>query len=178
MTTSGGYSDVGNYFAGALLTAINQSIESAGLDQPGRQFQLHGTGMVEMDPCDGLLWVRVGDAHATDGSGQQFIESRPDMHVPAFAYVIDAGIVFCREVIDDEGAAPPPEYETEIAVRDGNYRMALLSGLFDYWPDLVKPIAYSRTVSPWAPIGPDGGMSGGLVGMTVIATQLAVPNGL
>ena len=70
--------------------------------------------------------------------------------------------------------------ETAFAQRDGAYRMALYYAAAHLFPDAVRasstlaPVVNARSLSPWAPVGPDGGVSGGLLMMHVITNDIAV----
>lgn len=177
--TSPNYSDIGTWLAQAALDAVQEAIRSAGIDPPATVEIVHGTGVPLTDvSCDGgLLWARVGTAYPSDGSGGQFAEARVDFSLPAWVTAIEVGLLNCRSNIDEDGYAPDADEETEYAQRDGNYRMAMLDGLGGYFPDKIRPCALGMVLEPWAPIGPDGAVSGGIVVVRVITTGLAVAPG-
>jgi hypothetical protein len=168
------YSDVGDWLAGEALVAIAAAIDAAKLTRPKHIYTIHGSGTIVQDPCEGLLWARISNVYPTNGDGKALAEARIDFSIPAWAITVDAGIIWCREVVDEEGSAVDFEYETAIATRDSNYRMTLLDGMSNYFPAAVKPCALGLWLSPWTPIGPDGAWSGGVIAATVITPGLSV----
>lgn len=168
------YTDIGDWLARAALTAVVAAIEAAGLEVPEHAYRMHGSGIVIADPCDGLLWARNVTTYPSDGSGNPYLRATADFSVPAWAHALDVGIVWCRNVVDEDGAAVDFDYETAIAERDSNYRMALIDGIANYFPAEIKGCALGHRISPWTPIGPEGAWSGGLVQDIIITAGLAV----
>jgi hypothetical protein len=68
--------------------------------------------------------------------------------------------------------------ELGYATRDGQLRVALLHALTNLWREALVPplrdVVMAQNIQPWAPIGPDGGYSGGLVVTNVIVGALAL----
>lgn len=172
-----GYSDAANFFATSALVAVEAARRAANpeIAEFGDVFQVGGTSTPFQDPCDGLLYSRVATVYPTAGDGAAFTQVRNDFSLPAWAFAVEVGIMHCRSNIDEDGAAVDPDLEAEYAERDGRYRMVLLDGLSAYFPDEIREAALGLSLSPWAPIGPDGGVSGGLVVVTVISGRLCVP---
>lgn len=171
------YSDLGQWIAEQAIVAVDDAIGEADLDKPGSEFVTHGSGVPIQDVCDGILWARVATVFPTNGDSQPFNQARIGWEFPAWSFSIDVGILFCRTVIDgEEGAAVSDDYEQEIAVRDSAYRMALFDGLAYRLPPIIRDVALGQRLSLWTPIGPEGGTSGGLVNVTVVAASLCVPS--
>lgn len=166
--------DMGNFLAQSLLEAAQDAITAADLKMPRLIMQAGGVGVPTTDPCDGMLWTRVASVFPSTGAGDQFTEARPDWGVPSWAYAIELGVMFCHPVIDSDGDSPDPTIWTGMAGRDGNYRMALLNAMAYLYPPKVKTCAESQRIEPWAPIGPEGGYSGGLLVSYTIANFLGV----
>lgn len=165
--------DHGAFFAESMLAAAVASIDAYNLPQPALATFIAGAGVPVMDACEGLLWTRVDTVYPTDGTGTPFAPTRLDFDLPAWAFPVEMGILWCHQNIDAQGNMTDPALEQQYAQRDGQYRFALLASLAERFPDLAKPWGEGFRVSPWGPIGPEGGYSGGLVIVTVIANQLA-----
>lgn len=162
--------DFGNWLSQQALIAVGASIDALGLDPPGQTMQIGGTSLPIQDVCEHstLLWARVAATFPTNGDGNPFVQARIDFTVPTWAWLIDVGILCCRTVIDAAGAAVDADAETEYAIRDGNYRLALIDGIANRWTAAVQPCALGIKFSPWTPIGPDGGVSGGFLQSTIV----------
>lgn len=166
--------DMGNFLAQSLLEAAQDAITAADLPMPQLIMQAGGTGVPTTDPCDGMLWTRVATVFPSYGDGSQFSEARIDWAVPSWCYPIELGVMFCHPVIDAEGASPDPKIWSGMAARDGDYRMALLDAVAYRYPPKIKTCTEGQRLEPWAPIGPEGGYSGGLLVSYTIANFLAV----
>lgn len=170
--------DVGVTAGAALIDAVLAGMAEMGLDSPGVIEQIAGTGVTPInDPCDGQLWARVGTAFPTDGSGQPYIEPRSDFSIPAWATFVEVGLLWCHNVIDENGDGPPADDMTSYAQRDGQYRSALLLGITSFFPAQMGACLDGFALSPWSPIGPDGGYSGGGIVVTVITNRLVIDDG-
>lgn len=165
--------DLGNTFAQALLEAAQDSITAFDLVMPKIIMQAGGIGVPTTDPCEGMLWTRVASVFPSDGSGVQFTEARVDWGIPSWCWAIELGVMFCHPVIDESGDSPDPTVWASMAQRDGQYRCALQNAMAYLYPPLVKSCAESQRMEPWAPIGPEGGYSGGLLVSYTIANFLA-----
>jgi hypothetical protein len=167
------YGDIASWVADQLLGAVQEAIAAAALVMPANIFLVHGTGTPLQDPCEGMMWARVATSYPTGGDGNPFIAARGDFSIPAWAHPIEVGILHCRPVIDENGAAIDFDAETSIAVRDGDYRMALLDGIANRFPPAVRQCVMATRISGYTPIGPDGGWSGGIVVVTAITSGLS-----
>ena len=166
--------DIGEWAAEQALTAVGESITALELDMPRDIISVGGTGVPVQDVCAGQMFARVGAAFPTLGDGTPFEGARIDGLVPAWAWMLHIGILWCRSVIDPDGEAVSAEKESDYARRDSDYRMALLDGLYGRWGPAIAPCVNGIRWGQWAPIGPDGGVSGGLIEITLVATALAI----
>ena len=116
-------------FAEAVLTASVAAITAEGLPQPGLATFIAGSGVPIGDACEGLLWTRVDTVYPTNGDGNPFTPTRLDFDVPAWAFPIEHGILWCHENLDADGNMTDPALELEYAQRDGQYRYAVLSAV-------------------------------------------------
>ena len=165
-------SDIGNFLAETLLTTVQAQFTTNSLPMPATCMYIAGVSTSVDDCCEGLLWTRVDTVYPTDGSGNPYTQARPDWDIPAWVHPVQCGILNCHLVIDSEGNPIPPDLETQYAVRDGQYRAAILQAITVHYPPLVGPCALGYRISPWTPIGPEGGCSGGLITVNVITTAL------
>lgn len=170
--------DVGSAAAHAIAAAVTATLADYGLEDPGILTIAAGASIPVADACDGMVWVRVAGAMPTDGTGTLFAPSRISWDVPAWAYQIEVGHLWCHQNITAEGGWTDAATETEYADRDGAYREAVLEAVYQRWrpqrPDPLAAAVLGQVLQPWAPIGPDGGYSGGIVVTTVIASALAI----
>jgi hypothetical protein len=171
--------DVGNAIVATLLPCVSQSLADARLDPPAIQAQFTGAGTPIADGCGGVIWSRVTSQYPTDGAGALFTQARVGHEIPAWVFVVELGVMWCHQNIDEAGNFIEPDAESSYGVRDGQYRMALYRAAGYLWPEAVKSSALahvvdSRSVSPWTPIGPEGNISGGLLVMNVITNDLVV----
>lgn len=167
------YGDIASWIADQLLGAVQEAVQSAALKMPANIFLVHGTGIPLQDPCEGMMWARVATSYPTGGDGNPFATTRGDFSIPAWAHSIEVGILHCRPVIDEDGAAVDFDTETQIAVRDGDYRMALLDGIANRFPDAVRACVMTTRIAGYTPIGPDGAWSGGIVVVTAVTSGLS-----
>jgi hypothetical protein len=142
------------------------------LPPPALAMYIAGATVPISDCCDGLLWTRVGNVYPTDGAGNPFVSARPDFDIPAWAFPVETGLLFCHQVIDQEGQPIDAALETQYAHRDGLYRASVLRAAAERFPAAAGPCALGMRISPWTPIGPDGACSGGMVQITVIAASM------
>lgn len=165
--------DLGSFFAQTILSDVRAEITAEGLAQPGISEFIVGSGVPIADCCVGLLWTRLVTMFPTSGDGSVFAQIRPDFDQPAWGFTIELGILWCHQNLDEEGNFINPAAETGYAVRDGEYRIALLTALIERVPPHLQPCALGSRISPWQPVGPDGGCSGGIVVITLIAASPA-----
>lgn len=161
-------------FAGTILSDAQAAITAAGLAMPLAVCHITGSGVNIMDCCDGLLWVRMATLTPTDGSGQPLRAARIDFDIPAWQFTFELGVLWCHQNMNEDGSMIDPALETTFAQRDDAYRLALYTALTQTVPAHLKAnCGHGYSLSPWAPVGPDGGCSGGILVVNVIATALA-----
>lgn len=164
--------DLGTFFAETAKAVVLASFDDIGLTRPGLVMTTAGTGIPIADGCEGMLWVRVDTVFPTNGDGNPLQATRIDFDLPAWTFPIHVGILWCHDVIDGEGYAPDAESLTELAHRDGQYRAAIYAGLAERFKAAAAPWAMGWRLDPWAPYGPEGGLSGGSLLVHVISTYL------
>lgn len=166
--------DLGNMIAGEIIDACLASFSQNRIDTPELVLRVAGAGVPTTDPCPTQLWVRTVTEFPTDGSGVAFTQMRPNIgEFPAWAYVFEVGILACHPVITEDGESPDASVWTECAIRDGQFRLALLWALTELLPPQIKQCVSGMALTPWTPIGPDGGYSGGILVITCVSPYLA-----
>lgn len=168
--------DAGTFFAESLLQTVVDKTAELGLPAYGMASYIAGNSIPVMDPCEGLLWVRIDTVMPTDGSGNPFADARIDFDFPAWLYPIQLGFLWCHQNITEDGNFVDPAIEQANAERDGQYRAAIYLALAESYPDAVKPYALGMRLTPWTPFGPDGGYSGGGLLVNVIAPMIVLSN--
>lgn len=165
--------DLGNVVGDALLCAVRDSIQFNQLADPAAYMLLAGSSVPTVDACAGMVWVRCGTMMPSDGSGAQFSVARADFAIPAWTVAFEVGQLWCHDVIEEDGSSPEPSYFTEMALRDGQYRMAIMYAIAYLLPPRIESCIDGFTIDPWSPIGPDGGYSGGMTIVRCISADLA-----
>jgi hypothetical protein len=157
--------DLGKVLATQMLDTAVAAIIELGLKVPAITVFIAGSTIPIEDCCDGLLWTRVATQYPTDGGADPFAEPRIDFDLStrAVCFAIEMGCLWCHTNIDPDGAAIDPAEETGYANRDSDYRGALYKAVAYDLPPLIKPCALGQRLDPWAPIGPDGQCSGGML---------------
>lgn len=155
--------DLGKVLAGQLLDCANTAITDLGLAAPATSVFIAGATVPIEDCCDGLLWTRVASQYPSDGGVDPFQDPRIDFDLPAIVFVLELGCLWCHNTVEEDGSAIDPAEETAYAQRDSDYRAALFKAAAYDFPPLAKPCALGHRIDPWAPIGPDGACSGGML---------------
>lgn len=171
------YTDVGNAIVASSIGFILDAFDQYKLRRPEWVGQIGGTSIPTDDACDGMLWGRVASMYPTDGSGQQFTTARWDSAFPCWSVMVEFGFLWCHEVIEEDGSGPGPSVWSDNAHRDGQYRSALLFGLRAQRDEMCSPlkdVVSGQIIQPWSPVGPDGGVSGGLTVVNFICLSEAV----
>lgn len=165
--------DLGTVFAESLLADVVTSTANYPLPPYGLASFIAGADVPIMDCCAGLLWTRVDTVYPTDGSGQPFTQARWDpSNIPAWAFPIQVGFLWCHENIDDEGNMVSPAVEQANAQRDAAYRAAIYLAIVELFPESLRPCGASYRMTNWTPFGPAGSCSGGGLTVTVISPSL------
>lgn len=171
------YTDVGTACCETILQAISDVVTTRGLDAPAVLVNATGASIPTGDACDGMVWVRVASQYPTDGSGQPFTRARIGSDVPVWAVAIEVGHLWCHQNIDEDGSWIDQATEAQYAARDGAWRAGVLEALAYGWlpetGDLAEAVQ-GQSIGIWTPIGPDGGLSGGIVVATVVVSALAL----
>jgi hypothetical protein len=176
------YADVGNAVAQALLDGIETSLGELAIDKPAIFGQFAGASIPVADGCDGMIWTRIATQYGVDGNGTQYQQAPGNFasDTPAWLVAVELGHLYCHNVIEPDGGAIDMDEELGYAQRDGQLRMALLHAVEHTWrASLAGELAaavLAQTIGAWAPIGPDGGYSGGLIVVNVVVSALALPN--
>lgn len=165
--------DLGNTIAGDIIAACLDSWSLSDVPAPSLVLRVAGVGAPTTDPCPSQLWVRTVTEFPTDGSGVPYVEMRPSMEFPAWCYIFEVGVLDCHPVINEDGTSPDADEWSACAVRDGQYRYMLLYALTQLLPPRIKPCVDGISLTPWTPIGPEGGYSGGILVVTCVSTALA-----
>lgn len=164
--------DIGIQAVETAKAVVLGKMDEFGLTRPGLVLTTAGAGIPIADGCEGMLWARVDTVYPTNGSGDPFVAARPGFDLPGWAFPVQVGILWCHDVIDEAGYAPDAARLAEFAHRDAQYRAALYAGLVEDFPAAAAGFAVGWRVAPWAPFGPDGGLSGGSLLVTVISNYL------
>lgn len=177
-----GYREVGAAAAEAILDAFVAAADDYQLDAPAIVVRSTGNGVPTADACDGMVWTRVANVFPTDGSGAAQTATRFDSAPVAWAFLIEVGFLWCHQNITEDGGWVEPDVEIAYAERDAQWRAAMLDAVGYRWMPAVEgeqlgEALLGQTISPLTPVGPDGGYSGGIVQVTVIArgVLLCVP---
>jgi hypothetical protein len=155
--------DLGKVLATQLLDTALASISGLGLTAPKIALFIAGASIPIEDCCEGLLWTRVATQYPSNGGADPFTEPRIDFDLPAVVFAIEMGCLWCHNNVESDGSAIDPAEETTYANRDGDYRGALYKAAAYDLPPLIKPCSLGHRIDPWAPIGPDGACSGGML---------------
>lgn len=165
--------DTAFLLAQQLLGRIVARLVDAG-DPPGIALISDGDAAPSYDCCLGLAWVRVAEIAATDGSGTPIREIK-NVPTPTFGHLItlEAGILRCAPVVDEQGNAPPPAAWTASALQSASDRQQLrMAILCDFPEDVAGVQADGQLPAPWIPIDA-GGCAGGY--MTVgVGTSMVI----
>ena len=163
-----------NWFAETMLADCQTAITAQGLTALALNLFITGGGVNIFDCCNGMLWTRLANFYPSNGNGAAFTQARPDFDIPAWVYVVEIGVLQCHQNLDEQGNMVDPTVEQALAERDGDYMRAIYTAVTTITPGHIEPCALGYTLSPWRPIGPDGGCSGGILNVSVISTGLAV----
>jgi hypothetical protein len=172
-----GYQDIGNAIAQALLDQIETSLATVNAEPPSFLGQLAGASTPVQDACDGMIWARVAAQFPTDGAGAQLITTRFDSSIPAWVVSVELGHLWCHSVIEESGEGISATEEQGYAIRDGQYRLAIIHAASTFREDVtgnLKQAVMGQLLTPWSPIGPDGGYSGGILVVNTIVGALAL----
>lgn len=171
--------DVGTAIARAMLSAATSVATARGIlpaEMPAYVVHATGSGVPTVDACEGMLWARVGTSYPTNGDGAPFTRARPDHTPPAWAIAIELGALYCHTNITEDGGYASAADEGEFAIRDGGWRAVLQEAVgYAWWPavdETLHPAVLGQSIGAWAPIGTDGGYSGGMLVATVIVAGL------
>lgn len=117
------------------------------------------------DCCAGLAWVRVANMYPTDGGFGQLAELRTEP--PAWAIVIEAGVLRCAPQMAANGRPPSADAIAAAADRDREDRNALILAIVCDLPERLPGLA--QLLGPWTPTGPDGDCQGGFIQTTILS---------
>lgn len=163
--------DLAFTLASALLGHITARLEAAGC-APGRAFVSDGVGVPADDCCSGVAWVRVAQIVATDGHGNAYREM---LNAPVGPYghsiILEAGVLRCTPVLDDQGQPPDPDEYTAAAQLISADRQALRMAVeCDLPADIIAANADGQIPGAWTPLDA-GGCGGGFL-ITEIGTSM------
>lgn len=116
------------------------------------------------DCCAGLAWVRVANMYPTDGGFEPLAELRAQP--PAWAIVIEAGVLRCAPQMGAQGQPPTADAIATAADRDKEDRNALILALTCDLPERLPGVP--QLIGPWTPMGPDGDCQGGFIQTTIL----------
>lgn len=172
------YTEIGQACCEAIIAAVSEVMTERGVtaeQAPAYLSTIAGAALPIADACDGMVWARQAGTMPTDGSGAPFTAARIGWDVPAWAVQIEVGHLWCHQNITEDGGFIDPKLEAGYAERDALWKAIVLEAVAYRWRPRTGDLAagvMGQSIAPWAPIGPDGGYSGGLVVATVVTSAL------